>query len=569
MKIFNKKLMQPFLVLELVLFCLLIFLVIRFADLYTRKKVDSLTQTAQEFFCKADEEVMNIIRSYEKDLTAMIMHLIREVEIPRSEDNIPVDFEKLRTIAETYLDQLEYYFPEYNFHLISPSGIVYATDLSNDRGSNTKSTEQLWERVKQLINTQRNFVEIIVTDPLTGRRKLYVLSVLKNGYIFAISFSINNEIYNAHLKWLADLKGYFVKDVKIYFADNLIWESSTGTIQKPVNIFEKLYVRIQKKQFDLRMGDTYNLVIYLNFFPLLFVLLLGLIMTLTPVIVLKFASSNFQKTVDKDFQTLKNTVQEFFDNLCVTENQDVSIKEVADVIDTLVKASQKVSATLASEIINTATQQLQVAYNEIEASYKKVVELNKDLKKSFFDFAIILGEVIEGFEDVTGQHVKRVVNLVSKIVAKMDLDEEYKEEIINYSALHDVGKIFIDRNILLKPSRLTPEEWEEMKKHTIYAERILFHKKFKVALNIAKYHHENYDGSGYPEGLKGEEIPLEARIVKLADVYDALISERPYKKPSSKEEAIKIITEGDGRTKPEHFDPTLLAIFKQIINEID
>lgn len=134
--------------------------------------------------------------------------------------------------------------------------------------------------------------------------------------------------------------------------------------------------------------------------------------------------------------------------------------------------------------------------------------------------------------------------------------------------MHDIGKIFIPHEILNKSGKLSKEEFEEIKKHMIYAKRLLAHPRFKVALNIALFHHENYDGTGYPLGMVGDEIPLEARIVKIVDVYDALRSDRPYKKGFTHEEAVNIITKDDGRVEPSHFDPQLLKIFLSLEDEV-
>ena len=188
-----------------------------------------------------------------------------------------------------------------------------------------------------------------------------------------------------------------------------------------------------------------------------------------------------------------------------------------------------------------------------------------------------MATVIEERDESTGDHIQGTVDYVRKTVERMKgmaafaaYSEEYYQNVWRAAPLHDVGKIKIPDNILKKPGRLTPEEFEIMKKHASYGGEII--KKtlknlgdkdyYEVAYNIAKYHHERYDGTGYPAGLKGEEIPLEARIMALADVYEALISERVYKKAFPKEKAIEIIRDGRGT----QFDPILTDLFLSVLD---
>ena len=128
-----------------------------------------------------------------------------------------------------------------------------------------------------------------------------------------------------------------------------------------------------------------------------------------------------------------------------------------------------------------------------------------------------------------------------------------------------IGKLHIPPEILRKPGKLSAEEWEVIKNHPLYAIRILGGApRLEVARQIALSHHERWDGSGYPSGLKGEEIPLPARIVSICDIYDALRCKRPYKPAFDHVTSYQIITEGSDRTMPGHFDPTVLAVFKKI-----
>lgn len=177
-----------------------------------------------------------------------------------------------------------------------------------------------------------------------------------------------------------------------------------------------------------------------------------------------------------------------------------------------------------------------------------------------------LARACEAAEEQTGRHIQRVNRYAGALAANMGLPAEFVDTISYSAQMHDVGKIKIPTSILLKPGELTGEEMALMRMHPVYGEEILGKSpRLQVAREVAIAHHENWDGSGYPYGLKGEDIPLPGRIVKIADVYDALRSRRSYKEPLSHGEAVRIFREGDRRIEPQaHFDPVLLGTFFKI-----
>jgi len=183
-----------------------------------------------------------------------------------------------------------------------------------------------------------------------------------------------------------------------------------------------------------------------------------------------------------------------------------------------------------------------------------------ELKQTRLEIVQRLGLAAEYKDNETGLHVIRMSHYSALIARGAGFDEEAAEELLHASPMHDVGKIGIPDRILQKPGKLTPEEWAVMQEHPVIGARIIGnHPKglLRMAYDIALTHHEKWDGSGYPQGLAGEAIPLVGRIVAIADVFDALTTERPYKKAWPINEALAYIREQAGK----HFDPTLVEIF--------
>ena len=185
----------------------------------------------------------------------------------------------------------------------------------------------------------------------------------------------------------------------------------------------------------------------------------------------------------------------------------------------------------------------------------------------------VIAEIIDFREDSLSEHVTRTKNYLSILIDAAIMSNKYKDLTTNWdintllqsSQLHDIGKLGINESILMKTSILTDEEFEEIKKHTLVCERILdrvmkntnLQNFFNLAKMFAGTHHERWDGGGYPKGLKGEEIPLESRLMAIADVYDTLVQTRPYRPAYSHDEAVEIIKCESGS----HFDPGLVELF--------
>jgi putative two-component system response regulator len=225
----------------------------------------------------------------------------------------------------------------------------------------------------------------------------------------------------------------------------------------------------------------------------------------------------------------------------------------------LLKARIRSSVKLKAYYDHLKTYQQQLEF-DVEQKTQQLREAFKQLQESSLETIFRLARAAEYKDECTGDHILRMSH-TSKVLAEgMKLDKNFCDMILYASPMHDVGKIGIPDRILLKPGRLDLEEMDIMKNHTIIGARILEGSSSKIvqmAEIIALTHHEKWDGSGYPQGLAGKDIPLEGRIAAVADVFDALLSARPYKEPFTIDQVIDILKQGRGA----HFDPDVLDVF--------
>ncbi len=217
-----------------------------------------------------------------------------------------------------------------------------------------------------------------------------------------------------------------------------------------------------------------------------------------------------------------------------------------------------------TSLAENSSMELDLTLEHLKKAYTELNDIHNQVRSSWIETIYRLTLAAEYKDVETEDHIKRVGLYTRELAAAIGMDKEFVETIYYSSPIHDIGKVGVPDNILLKPGKLTPEELEVMKSHTTIGAYILEGSDssfLKMAKDIALSHHEHWNGTGYPYGLSGEEIPLAGRIMSIVDQYDALRSRRPFKSSFSNQKAFEIITIGDGRTTPDDFDPEVLEGF--------
>lgn len=439
------------------------------------------------------------------------------------------------------------FFSRLNYYIINQNGVIVETDYSEDMGLDLSKYENFWEELKRVgkeVRVQKFGFEVI-------KNRLRIFSYIKeDGGWFELGFLLSDKFINDFRSEILKItNSHFVRGVCLY----------TGEMKPVISIpnqYRSIFSYTTMIGFAVKVFDGYSEKFYLeidfDFFPLFYFFIVILVLILFGFVSLVYVFRSFSKRVEGDIDRIKTLAIEAYESVVFDKKfkrYDFEIEELEKVSDVLVKCS-----------INTASY-----LNELRFAKARIEIMNMELKNAYTGFLKKVATIIESFDLGTSLHMYRLFFVTKFILEEVGIKES---NIPMFSTFHDIGKIFVKREILTKKGPLTNEEWEEMKEHTTKARLLIDHPLLEEALNICLYHHENFDGSGYPEGLKGEKIPFEARVVKIADVYDALRDERPYKQSFSHEVALEIMKLGDARTKPQHFDPELFKVFVKIEEKI-
>jgi putative two-component system response regulator len=225
-----------------------------------------------------------------------------------------------------------------------------------------------------------------------------------------------------------------------------------------------------------------------------------------------------------------------------------------------------------AEQLTSSHRQLLLYATELKQTLEREQENSRQLAQAHLDTAQRLNQAVRYKDNETANHNVRLSHYSAVLAERLGWDAAMTHLLFDAAPLHDLGKVGVPDAVLQKPGKLEDNEWILIKLHPSIGANLLDHRSsplLRMAREIALGHHENWDGSGYPFGLRGEGVPESARLVHLVDVYDALRSTRPYKNGFTHSRAVEIITRGDGRTLPQQFEPRLVQVFQKIHAEFE